>query len=96
MHIFSYDVRLIDDLLKEKFPNNGNVTTVFVGINPKQIPVEQIPGKALFIGDCALSTAANLRYALGDRAICVDGCPPIASVHRELDKLREEFDTTSK
>ena len=90
VHCYGRTKIMLDDLLAENFPDNAGVTNVFVGINPKQIPVEQIKGKALFIGDCAISTAANLRYALGDRAICVDGCPPIASVHRELDKLRAE------
>ena len=90
VHCYGRTKIMCDDLLAENFDNYADVSTVFVGINPKQIPVEQIQGKALFIGDCAINTTGNLRYALGDRAVCVDGCPPIASVHRELDKMREE------
>ncbi len=93
VHCYGRTKIMLDALLEAKLKNNANVDTVFVGINPKQIPLERIKGNALFIGDCAISSAANLRYALGDRAICVDGCPPIASVHRELDKLKERYDT---
>lgn len=89
VHCYGRARIMLDDLTALKLPQNGGVDTVFVGINPKQIPLERISGKALFIGDCAISTAANLRYALGNRAICVDGCPPIASVHRELDNIKE-------
>ena len=88
VHCYGRTKIMLDTLYESNLENNANIDTVFVGINPKQIPLERIKGNALFIGDCAISSAANLRYSLGERAICVDGCPPIASVHRELDKLK--------
>lgn len=91
VHCYGRTKIMLDALFKAGLENNADVDTVFVGINPKQIPLERIKGNALFIGDCAISSAANLRYALGNRAICVDGCPPIASVHRELDRLKERY-----
>jgi uncharacterized protein (DUF362 family) len=89
-HCYGRTRIMLDALAAMNMSRNGGVSTVFVGINPKQIDLDRIKGKALFIGDCAISTAANLRYALGTRAICVDGCPPIASVHRELDRLQSD------
>ena len=86
----------MDTLYKEGLEKDGEIGAVFVGINPRQIPIEQIKGNAFFVGDCAISTTCNLRYALGDRSICVDGCPPIASVHRELDKLAERYPKQKK
>jgi hypothetical protein len=80
---------MCDDLLAEDFQQSGCFHCV-CGYQPQADTCGADTGKALFIGDCAINTTGNLRYALGDRAICVDGCPPIASVHRELDKLREE------
>jgi len=91
IHCYGRTKIMLDALYAEGLENNADVDTVFVGINPKQIPLERIKGNALFIGDCAIGSAANLRYALGSRAICVDGCPPIASVHREIDKLKERY-----
>ena len=84
--------RFIDALIEAGLPDNAGIKTIIVGINPKQPDVEDVPGKAVFIGDCAIGTAANLRYALGKKAICVDGCPPISSVHREIDTLKSEYD----
>ena len=91
VHCYGRTKIMLDALYDAEMENDADVDTVFVGINPKQIPYDRIKGNALFIGDCAISSAANLRYALGDRAICVDGCPPIASVHRELDKLKAKY-----
>ena len=79
----------IDEFLEYIFSNNFGVTNVFIGINTQRISPEDIKGKALFIGDCAISTTGELRKLLGDRAICIDGCPPIASVHKKLNMLRE-------
>ncbi len=96
VHCYGRTRILMDTLYKEGLEKDGEIGAVFVGINPRQIPIEQIKGNAFFVGDCAISTTCNLRYALGDRAICVDGCPPIASVHRELDKLAERYPKQKK
>ena len=77
-------------LLNAKLPGNAGIGTLLVGINPRQPELAEIEGNVAFVGDCAISTAANFRYGLGTRAVCVDGCPPIASVHKVMKRLTDE------
>lgn len=95
IHCYGRTKIFIEALLDENLANNADISTIFVGINPKQPDIEDIEGNAVFVGDCAINTAANVRYALGDRAICVNGCPPIASVHREIDMLKSKYKLAS-
>lgn len=71
-------------------PESQNCTLI-VGIKPRNPDLQEITGGVVFIGDCAIESSTNLRYALGSRAYCLEGCPPIPSLHREIDRLKTKF-----
>ena len=73
-------------------PTNAGISTLLVGIKPRNPEIEEIQGDVVFVGDCAIESSTNLRYALGKRALCLEGCPPIPSVHRVVDHLKKKFD----
>ncbi|MBN2072928.1 MAG: DUF362 domain-containing protein [Actinobacteria bacterium] len=79
--------RIFLEALKE-VKNKHDISYLIVGTKPYNPDYSEVKGKVVFIGDCAIEHSTNLRNALGKRAICVDGCPPIPSVHREIDKLK--------
>jgi len=90
-HCYGRAKIFIEALIDAKLPDNAGIHTIVLGINPRQPELYEVEGSVAFIGDCAISTCANFRYGLGQRAISVDGCPPIASVHRAMDTLKEKF-----
>jgi uncharacterized protein (DUF362 family) len=90
IHCYGRAKIFIEALLAAKLPENAGIDTLLVGINPRQPQLDEVKGRVAFVGDCAISTAANFRYGLGTRAVCVDGCPPIASVHKVIDRLNAE------
>jgi len=53
--------------------------------------VNEIKGNVLIVGDCAIYSSSHFRQALGKQALCLDGCPPMVSVHRLIDKLKERY-----
>jgi uncharacterized protein (DUF362 family) len=70
-------------------PAAAGISTLLVGVKPRNPDIDEIRGDAVFVGDCAIESSTNLRYALGKRALCLEGCPPIPSVHRVVDRLKE-------
>jgi len=83
--------RIFLDTLKETgIPDNGGISHLFVGVKPKELQLSEVSGKAVFIGDCALDATTNLHYSLGKRAYCLEGCPPIPSLHRVIDQIADE------
>ncbi len=90
IHCYGRAKIFIEALLAAKLPDNACIHTLLVGINPRQPELREVEGNVAFVGDCAISTAANFRYGLGTRAVCVDGCPPIASVHKVIKRLSDE------
>jgi uncharacterized protein (DUF362 family) len=90
IHCYGRAKIFIEALLAAKLPLNAGIDTLLVGINPRQPELTEVKGKVAFIGDCAIATASNFRYGLGTRAVCVDGCPPIASVHKVINRLIAE------
>jgi uncharacterized protein (DUF362 family) len=68
----------------------AGISTLLVGIKPRNPELEEISEDAVFVGDCAIESSTNLRYALGKRALCLEGCPPIPSVHRVVDQLKNK------
>ena len=86
--------RIFLDTLKETgIPDNAGLSTMLVGIKPRNPDLQEIAGDVVFVGDCAIESSTNLRYALGARAHCLEGCPPIPSLHREIDKLKKKYRT---
>jgi uncharacterized protein (DUF362 family) len=84
--------RIFLDTLKETgIPDNAGLSTMLVGIKPRNPDLQEIAGDVVFVGDCAIESSTNLRYALGARAHCLEGCPPIPSLHREIDKLKQKY-----
>ena len=71
-------------------PVNAGISTLLVGIKPRNPEIEEIQGDVVFVGDCAIESSTNLRYGLGKRALCLEGCPPIPSVHRVVDHLKKK------
>ena len=71
-------------------PTNAGISTLLVGIKPRNPEIEEIQGDVVFVGDCAIESSTNLRYGLGKRALCLEGCPPIPSVHRVVDHLKKK------
>jgi hypothetical protein len=84
----------LETLETANLTNHGGVTTLLVGVKPPLPDLDDLKGKVVFVGDCALEGAMNLRYALGKRAICLEGCPPIPSLHRAIDRLKQEEEKT--
>jgi uncharacterized protein (DUF362 family) len=72
-------------------PTNAGISTLLVGIKPRNPEIEEIQGDVVFVGDCAIESSTNLRYGLGKRALCLEGCPPIPSVHRVVDHLKKKY-----
>ena len=72
-------------------PPNAGISTLLVGIKPRNPEIEEIQGDVVFVGDCAIESSTNLRYGLGKRALCLEGCPPIPSVHRVVDHLKKKY-----
>jgi uncharacterized protein (DUF362 family) len=89
VHCYGRARIFLETLQGSRVPDNGNISTMLVGIKPRNPDLQEIAGDVVFIGDCAIESSTNLRYALGDRAICLEGCPPIPSLHREIDKLKQ-------
>jgi hypothetical protein len=79
----------LETLQSAGLANNGGVSTLVVGVKPPLPELDELEGNVVFVGDCALEGAMNLRYALGKRAICLEGCPPIPSLHRAIDRLKQ-------
>jgi len=71
-------------------PPNAGISTLLVGIRPRNPEIEEVQGDVVFVGDCAIESSTNLRYGLGKRALCLEGCPPIPSVHRVVDHLKKK------
>ena len=90
-HCYGRAKIFIETLFAAGLPNNADIQNIVLGINPRQPELAEITGNVAFIGDCAISTCANFRYALGPRAVNVDGCPPIASVHIAIDQLKGKY-----
>ncbi len=90
VHCYGRTKIFIETLMDKGLPENGGVKTVLTGINPKEPDVYDIDGKVALVGDCAIAGCTNLRYSLGDRCVVVEGCPPIASVHKVIDKLIDD------
>lgn len=89
VHCYGRARIFLDTLKAGGLPKNGGVTALFVGVKPPCPGFYDLPGEVVFVGDCALEGCSNLRYALGKRAWCMEGCPPIPSLHRVIDGLTE-------
>ncbi len=82
--------RIFLETLKKTGPNGlQGISHLLVGIRPPNPELEEISGKVVFVGDCAIQSSSNLRYALGRRALCMEGCPPIPSLHHVIEQLKE-------
>ncbi len=90
VHCYGRARIFLETLQKAGLPGNGGVSTLLVGIRPPNPDLEEVGGKAVFVGDCAIEGSSHLRYALGARAVCMEGCPPIPSLHRAIDRLKRE------
>jgi uncharacterized protein (DUF362 family) len=88
VHCYGRARIFLETLQKTGIPDNAGISTLLVGIKPRNPELQEIKGDVVFIGDCAIESSTNLRYALGSRAHCLEGCPPIPSLHREIDKLK--------
>jgi hypothetical protein len=91
VHCYGRARIFLETLQKSGVPDNAGISTMLVGIKPRNPDLQEINGDVVFIGDCALESSTDLRYALGDRAHCLEGCPPIPSLHREIDKLKSKY-----
>lgn len=91
VHCYGRARIFLETLRNTGIPDNGGISTMLVGIKPRNPDLQEIPGDVVFIGDCAIESSTNLRYALGNRAHCLEGCPPIPSLHREIDRLKEKY-----
>lgn len=91
IHCYGRARIFLDTLEKTGIPDNAGLSTMLVGIKPRNPDLQEIAGDVVFIGDCAIESSTNLRYALGSRAHCLEGCPPIPSLHREIDKLKQNY-----
>jgi uncharacterized protein (DUF362 family) len=91
VHCYGRARIFLDTLKKTGIPDNAGLSTMLVGIKPRNPDMQEINGDVVFIGDCAIESSTNLRYALGARAHCLEGCPPIPSLHREIDKLKRKY-----
>lgn len=80
----------LETLQSTGLADNGGVSTLLVGVKPPVPELDELKGKVVFVGDCALEGTTNVRYALGKRAVCLEGCPPIPSLHRAIDRLKRE------
>jgi len=90
-HCYGRTKIFMEALIDSQLPDNAGIHTIVLGINPRQPELSEIEGDVAFLGDCAISTCANFRYALGPRAINVEGCPPICSVHKIIDQLKSKY-----
>lgn len=91
VHCYGRARIFLETLEKTRIPGNAGISTLFIGIKPPLPDLKQIPGDVIFVGDCSMESSTNLRYALGKRAWCLEGCPPIPSVHRVIDALKTKF-----
>lgn len=89
VHCYGRARTFLDTLRQTGIPDNAGISTLLVGIKPPNPELEDVEGDVVFVGDCALEGSTNLRYALGKRAHCMQGCPPIPSLHLLIDKLKE-------
>ena len=91
IHCYGRARIFLDTLLQEGIHDNGGIKTLIVGVKPRIPDLDEIEGDVVFVGDCAIEAGDNLRYGLGKRAWCLDGCPPIPSVHRVIDQLKIKY-----
>jgi uncharacterized protein (DUF362 family) len=88
VHCYGRARIFLETLQKSGLPDNAGISHLLVGIRPPNPDLEDVPGKVVFVGDCALDGSSNLRYALGPRAVCMQGCPPIPSLHHAIERLK--------
>jgi uncharacterized protein (DUF362 family) len=91
VHCYGRARIFLETLQKTGIPDNAGISTLLVGIKPRNPDLQEIEGDVVFVGDCAIESSTNLRYALGNRAHCLEGCPPIPSLHREIDRLKAKY-----
>jgi len=91
VHCYGRARIFLDTLFDLCLPNNADISLVIIGVQPKVPDVNEIKGNVLIVGDCAIYSSSNFRQALGKQALCLDGCPPMVSVHRLIDKLKERY-----
>ena len=91
VHCYGRARIFMETLKKTGISDNAGISTLIVGVKPRNPDLQEIPGDVVFIGDCAIESSTNLRYALGKRAWCLEGCPPIPSLHRVIDELKQKF-----
>ena len=89
VHCYGRARIFLETLEKMGMREHGGMSHLLVGIRPPNPEPDEVTGKAVFVGDCAIQTSSNLRYALGKRALCMEGCPPIPSLHQVIERLKE-------
>ncbi len=88
VHCYGRARIFLETLEKTGLPDNGGISHLLVGIRPPNPDLDEVAGKVVFVGDCAIEGSTNLRYALGPRAVCMEGCPPIPSLHQAIERLK--------
>ncbi len=80
-------LRLLEDSdLLEK----SGIQNIFVGKSMRIPGEDELEGKSVFVGDCSISSLRPLINVLGEKAVCLYGCPPIESPLVAVEELKEK------
>lgn len=65
------------------------IKMVIIGVSPRIPDGEELKdGKLLIVGNCAQFFAGSLIQMMGERCICLDGCPPVKSTYSTIDHIK--------
>ncbi len=85
--------QLLEILKRANLLDKANISTVLIGTGFRIPDPDEIKGNVLIVGSCAIFSAKWFVQLMRDKAICMDGCPPILSTYRVSRELERKFTT---
>lgn len=91
-HCYVRAKQFLELLRKHKLLEKIGPMDLLIGTNPRLPDLDEIGERTyLLVGDCSIFSARAVRQLIKNKAILLDGCPPVFSVYDTFRKLRRKL-----
>lgn len=92
-HCYVRARQFLEILKRANLLDKANISTVLIGVGPRIPEPEEVKGNVLIVGNCAIFSAKWFIQLMRDKAICMEGCPPIRSTYAVSSELKRKLAT---